>query len=42
MFVNESEEKMLLIARAVGLDYLQLHGDESPEVVSRLQRTRSR
>jgi phosphoribosylanthranilate isomerase len=36
VFVNESEEKMLRIARAVGLDYLQLHGDESPLAVARL------
>ena len=32
VFVNETEAKMLEIARAVGLDYLQLHGDESPEI----------
>jgi phosphoribosylanthranilate isomerase len=37
VFVNEPEEKMLEIARVVGLDYLQLHGDESPELVSRLK-----
>ena len=36
VFVNESEEKMLRIARTVGLDYLQLHGDESPLAVARL------
>jgi phosphoribosylanthranilate isomerase len=36
VFVNESEEKMLRIARAVGLDYLQLHGDESPLAIARL------
>jgi phosphoribosylanthranilate isomerase len=36
VFVNESEEKMLRIARSVGLDYLQLHGDESPQTVARL------
>jgi phosphoribosylanthranilate isomerase len=36
VFVNESEEKMLRIARVVGLDYLQLHGDESPRAVARL------
>ncbi len=29
---------MLAIARKVGLDYLQLHGDESPETVGRLKR----
>lgn len=38
VFVNETEAKTLEIARAVGLDYLQLHGDESPELVVRLQR----
>jgi phosphoribosylanthranilate isomerase len=36
VFVNESEEKMVEIARAVGLDHLQLHGDESPAMVRRL------
>lgn len=39
VFVNEPEAETLLIAREVGLDFVQLHGDESPEVVSRLQRT---
>jgi phosphoribosylanthranilate isomerase len=38
VFVNEREEKILRIARAVGLDYLQLHGDETPESASRLAR----
>jgi phosphoribosylanthranilate isomerase len=38
VFVNESEETMLAIARRVGLDYLQLHGDEPPEQVARLKR----
>jgi phosphoribosylanthranilate isomerase len=38
VFVNEPEEKMLEIARRVGLDYLQLHGDESPKTVAHLQR----
>jgi phosphoribosylanthranilate isomerase len=37
VFVNESEGKMLTIARTVGLGYLQLHGDESPAAVSRLK-----
>lgn len=37
VFVNEPEEQMLKIARVVGLDCLQLHGDESPELVSRLK-----
>jgi phosphoribosylanthranilate isomerase len=39
VFVNEREDKMLEIAREVGLDYLQLHGEESPEMVARLART---
>jgi len=39
VFVNQAEEVMLDIARSVGLDYLQLHGDESPETVARLRRT---
>jgi phosphoribosylanthranilate isomerase len=38
VFVNESEASMLAIARQVGLDYLQLHGDEPPEQVARLKR----
>jgi phosphoribosylanthranilate isomerase len=38
VFVNEPEEKMLEIARRVGLDCLQLHGEESPEMVAHLQR----
>lgn len=38
VFVNEPEESMLAIARRVGLDYLQLHGDEPPEQVARLKR----
>jgi phosphoribosylanthranilate isomerase len=39
VFVNESEPKMLEIARTVGLDALQLHGDETPAVVARLKRS---
>jgi len=39
VFVNESEEKMLGVARAVGLSALQLHGDESPLTVARLRRS---
>jgi phosphoribosylanthranilate isomerase len=38
VFVNEPEETMLSIARQVGLDYLQLHGEESPDTVARLRR----
>jgi phosphoribosylanthranilate isomerase len=40
VFVNESEPKMLEIARAVGLDAVQLHGDEPPAMVERLRRSR--
>lgn len=32
VFVNETPEKMLAIARTLQLDYLQLHGNESVEV----------
>jgi len=39
VFVNEAELKVLEIARAVGLDAVQLHGDESPAVVARLKRS---
>ena len=38
VFVNESEDEILDIARTVGLDRLQLHGDESPAMVKRLGR----
>jgi len=39
VFVNEAEPDMLAIARRVGLDYVQLHGDETAEVVSRMRRS---
>ena len=39
IFVNETEERMLEIARTVGLDYLQLSGEESPEMIARLARS---
>jgi phosphoribosylanthranilate isomerase len=39
VFVNEAEPQMLAIARRVGLDYVQLHGDETAEVVSRMRRS---
>lgn len=38
VFENASEESMLEIARSVGLDQLQLHGDETPAMVARLAR----
>jgi phosphoribosylanthranilate isomerase len=38
VFVNMPEKKMLRIARTVGLGCLQLHGDESPEAIVRLER----
>ena len=37
VFVNEDPEEVLRIAREVGLDYAQLHGDEEPETVTILQ-----
>jgi phosphoribosylanthranilate isomerase len=39
VFVNESEAAMLAITHEVGLDFVQLHGDETPEVVTQLRRT---
>jgi phosphoribosylanthranilate isomerase len=36
VFVNEREDEMLKIARRVGLDYLQLHGEESPATIAHL------
>jgi phosphoribosylanthranilate isomerase len=38
VFVNEREDEMLKIARQVGLDYLQLHGEESPAAIVHLAR----
>jgi phosphoribosylanthranilate isomerase len=38
VFVNEREDEMLKIARRVGLDYLQLHGEESLETIAHLAR----
>lgn len=38
VFVNAKEEEIREIARSVGLDQLQLHGDESPDLVARLGR----
>jgi phosphoribosylanthranilate isomerase len=39
VFVNETEQSMTDTARRVGLEYLQLHGDESPELISNLRRS---
>ena len=39
VFVNEREPEMLAIARQVGLDYVQLHGDETAEAVARMRRS---
>jgi len=39
VFVNETDEKMLAIARSVGLDRLQLHGEEPPASIARLTRS---
>ena len=37
VFVNEEPEEVLRVAREVGLDYAQLHGDESPEDVAAIR-----
>src|ERR687893_1666023 len=37
VFVNEEPEEVLRVAREIGLDYAQLHGDESPETVTFLR-----
>ena len=37
VFVNEEPEEVLRIAREIGLDYAQLHGDETPETVTFLR-----
>jgi phosphoribosylanthranilate isomerase len=38
VFVNEAEENVVSIAKEVGLDFAQLHGEESPEFVARVKR----
>lgn len=38
VFVNESKENVLMYADRFGLDYLQLHGNESPEYCRSLHR----
>ena len=37
VFVNEEPESVRRVTEEVGLDYVQLHGDESPETVSDLR-----
>ncbi len=37
VFVNEEPGEVLRVAREVGLDYAQLHGDETPEAVTFLR-----
>jgi phosphoribosylanthranilate isomerase len=37
VFVNAGSEEILEVAREVGLDYAQLHGDESPEIVEAIR-----
>jgi phosphoribosylanthranilate isomerase len=38
VFVNQREAEMLKIACQVGLDYIQLHGEESPAAIAQLAR----
>ncbi|HTU33310.1 MAG TPA: phosphoribosylanthranilate isomerase [Candidatus Acidoferrum sp.] len=38
IFVNEHEADVVRIAQLVGLKYVQLHGDETPDSVPRLRR----
>jgi phosphoribosylanthranilate isomerase len=37
VFVDTDPEEVLRIARQVGLDYAQLHGDEPPEAVAKIR-----
>jgi phosphoribosylanthranilate isomerase len=37
VFVDEEPEEVLRLAREVGLDYAQLHGDEGPEAVAEIR-----
>ena len=37
VFVDEEPEEVLGLAREVGLDYAQLHGDEGPEAVAEIR-----
>jgi len=36
VFVNEPIDNMIEIAELVGLDYIQLHGDETPDIARKL------
>jgi phosphoribosylanthranilate isomerase len=38
VFVNEAEETVLAIAEQVGLNFVQLHGEETPAFVARVKR----
>lgn len=38
VFVNESEENVVAIARQVGLNFVQLHGEEAPAFIARVRR----
>jgi phosphoribosylanthranilate isomerase len=38
VFVNETEENVARIAKEVGLDFVQLHGDETPSFVACLKK----
>jgi phosphoribosylanthranilate isomerase len=37
VFVDEEPQEVLRLAREVGLDYAQLHGDETPETVAEIR-----
>ena len=39
VFVNASADEICAIAKRVGLTHVQLHGDESPEIVSQIKQT---
>lgn len=38
VFVNEAEENVVAIAKQVGLNFVQLHGEETPAFVGRVNR----